>query len=310
MDRIGIITDAHSNPWGQEAVLKYLRNEGIEREDTLDLGDLVGMFPRCIDTVRTAKAESGYGILGNHDAMLLEYFEDNPMRQERITALRNNRADLTSDSEGILAYLQSLPTTLSLRGISLVHNSLFHTNPYDESQMHVRFGLGMKNPNEKDYDPQKSLVSSVSKLSDQIIIRGHAHSASVYQVKRDLSESTSDGVRNLSKPREGAVSTRGDIWKVDLDPDFKYVLVSASACGANTLFTPDERLDYRPAGLIVEYDIHAQRGKATFFTVVDGYDHQKFIDSVIKDKRWEDEVFSEARRQIEHLQDGTLLGDH
>lgn len=94
MIRIGIITDAHSNPWGQKAVLNYLRREGIEREDTFDLGDLVGMFPQCMETVKIARAESGHGILGNHDAMLLGYFKDDPERQERIAALNHNKVYL------------------------------------------------------------------------------------------------------------------------------------------------------------------------------------------------------------------------
>lgn len=311
MKRIGIITDCHSNPWGQEAVLDYLRKEGVDKENTFDLGDLVGMFPRCMETVKIAMGESRYGILGNHDAMLLNYFEDNSKRKERIAALKNNRADLVlaEDSEEILKYLKSLPTSRRVGGISFVHNSIFHTNPYDEKQMHIRFSHVMANPSEKGFDLQESIVSRVSQFCDQIIVRGHAHSAQVYQVKKDLTERISDGVRDLAKPRDGSVSTKGDIWEIDLDPDFKYVLVCASACGANTMFTQDEKLDYRPAGLIVEYDINSQNGKARFFTVVQGYDHQKFIDSVNNDKRWNDEVFEEAKRQIKHLQAGTLLGD-
>lgn len=195
-------------------------------------------------------------------------------------------------------------------GISFVHNSLFHTNPYDEAQMHARFGLGMKNSNEKGYDPKISLVPKVSQLSDQIIVRGHSHAASIYQVKRNLIQSVPDGVYEQNKPRGGAISTKGDKWEVNLDPDFKYVLVSASACGANTMFTPDNKLDYRPAGLIVEYDPCKQSGKATFFTVVEGYDHQKFIDSVNHNALWKQEVFTEAKRQIEHLRAGTLLGNY
>ena len=306
---IGIVTDAHSNPWGQEAVIHFLRKEGIKREDTFDLGDLVGMFPRCADTVKIARAESAYGILGNHDAMLLRYFADNPLRTERIAALGYNSADLSKDQEGVLEYLKSLPTSISRGGISFVHNSPFHTNPYDESQMHFRFDLGMKEISEEE-TARPSLASRVLHYSDQLIVRGHAHAASVYTVKRDLITPSPEGVKDATKPREGSVSARGDRWEIELDPDHKYVLVSASACGANTMFTPDSRLDYRPAGLIIEYDTRQQRGKATFFTVVERYDHQKFIDSVVGDVRWSQDVFAEAQRQIRHLQAGTLLGDH
>lgn len=308
--RIGIVTDAHSNPWGQEAVIRYLRSEGIGKENTFDLGDLVGMFPRFMDTVRNARAESGHGILGNHDAMLLRYFDDNPKREERIAALNHNRADMREDPEGVAEYLRSLPTSMRMGGISFVHNSLFHTNSYSEAEMHARFEPYMKNPGEKDFDLKTSLIARISQLSDQIIIRGHAHEAFHYKVRRGLTEPVPNAATRSNKPREGSVSTKGDKWVVPLDPDFKYVLVSGSACGANTIFTPDNKLDYRPAGLIVDYDIATQSGEATFLTVVEGYDHQKFINSVTQDERWKSEVFAEARKQVEHLQAGTLLGDH
>jgi len=310
--RIGIITDAHSNPWGQEAVLNYLRREGIDKEHTLDLGDIVGMFPGCLETVRVSIAEAGRGILGNHDAMLLQYFEDTPQREERIAALDYNRRDISSssDQDKIMAYLQSLPTTMSWDGVTFVHNSPFHTNPYKETDMHHRFGESMRDPSDKKYDPKTSLLLKLAQHSDQLVIRGHSHSASYMGVPKDLTEATTGCLTKKPKPREGAVSSRGDIWTVPIDPDHNYVLVAASACGANTMFTPDGKLDYRPAGMIVEYDPGRQQGEITFFTVMEGYDHQKFVNSVLNDQRWQAPVFEEARKQIEHLQRGTLLGDH
>ena len=73
---IGIVSDSHSNPWGQAAVIKHLRERGIGGENTYNLGDITGMFPEVIPTIEMAKAECQLTLIGNHDAVLIDYFED------------------------------------------------------------------------------------------------------------------------------------------------------------------------------------------------------------------------------------------
>jgi predicted phosphodiesterase len=295
--RIGLITDSHANPWGPEVAIKYLRDRGIEKKDTHNLGDVTGMFPEVVAAIETVRGECETSILGNHDAVLLDYFEDVSKRWERIAALEQNRERLNSEGrEDLVEWLSSLQVDRIDGGVYFVHNSPFGSkDPCDRGYMLDRFGLLMKAPSDHKYNPQISKLQEVSQSLQQVIVRGHSHLPSVYRVRRGLNHVTNDIITSFR------LGKGEDSLTMDMDPDFVYVITVGSACGANTMFTRDEDLDYRPMGGIIEYDEGSGRGKITLFRTDEGYSVDKFIASVKANPLWSE--FTEAQRQVNHLRD-------
>lgn len=304
MMKLGLISDSHSNPWGQEAVIKYLREEGIEKEFTHNLGDVSGMFPDVIPAIELTRQEcAGGNIMGNHDAVLLEHFEDMPKRWERIEALRYNRKTIKSeDRQDLLDWLSSLPVEQTCEDLYFVHNMPFEikgTNKSKDSHnrdyMLGRFTQTMREPSESKYDPSLSKIVDISQFPQQVIMRGHAHLPSIYKIKRGLEKPFENGLE-LKKMRAGE-----DNLTMIIDPDFIYVITVGSACGANTMFTRDNELDYRPAGGIIEYDRENQRGIINLFRKTNDYKVSKFIESVRANPLWKE--FPEAQRQVKIMEE-------
>ena len=289
--RIGLITDTHSNPWGQEAVLKTLRAEGIPKKDTYDLGDNAGMFPEVIAAADLSIRECSLHLMGNHDAVLAGHFEDDPRRAERIGAIKENKKKIEDEGRlDLIRWFGSLP----INYVYFTHNAVFGTrNPKDKEFMLARFGPTIVDPENQRYDSKITKLLEVSNFPQQVLVRGHAHTPSVHKIKR-----------GLEKIVPGMVSERimvkGEgLLEVMIDPEFTYIFTVGSACGANTMFTPDGQLDYRPSGAFIEYDLDSQTGKASLFRVNEGYDSKAFIRSVESNVAWEN--FEEAQKQINHL---------
>ena len=293
--RIGIITDSHSNPWGQEAVLGLLRKEGIGKADTYDLGDNAGMFPEAVAACDIARAECSFSLLGNHDAVLIGYFEDDPKRWERIAALEENKKKVLVDGrEDLFGWLDSLALDRTEEGVYFVHNSPFEPKDLRSREyMIARFGPSMVDPSNPKHDAGKSKLLEISNSPNQIIVRGHAHIPQILKVRRGLEREVEGMVEEIDMKGR-------DSLDVKIEPDFVYIITVGSTCGANTMFTKDEDLDYRPSGGIIEYDAEKSAGKINLFRTTEGYNVQRFIDSVKRYSAWG--RFEEAQRQITHLE--------
>ncbi|MCP3678298.1 MAG: metallophosphoesterase family protein [Deltaproteobacteria bacterium] len=73
MKAIGIISDAHGNPFGLQACIDKLRKKGIKK--IYFLGDAVGYLPLAGEVLEILKQEDVSSIMGNHDAMLCGQIE-------------------------------------------------------------------------------------------------------------------------------------------------------------------------------------------------------------------------------------------
>ena len=283
MGRIGIVTDAHSNPWGQDAVFDYLEREGVDRK--IHLGDMVGMFPNPREVIDRAREECGVILLGNHESIMLRDFEDDSRkRQERIMAAYINWFQVTQEQRD---FLDSLPLEYVDNGVLYVHNSPFNPKERTERYMHDRFQIA--NNNDKILELSNSDTCS-------LVFKGHSHKGSVWKIKRGLREVKEEDVVETHLRRSTELS---DTLVTSIDSDFVYVFEVGSACGANTIFTKDEDLDYRPSGAFFDYDSRTQTGEVTLFRTEKNYNIEAFVKSVKSDSRWE--KFEEAQRQINYL---------
>lgn len=283
--RIGITTDTHANPYAQESVINYLDLEGIDL--LCNLGDLVGMFPDVVPVVERAREECDINLMGNHDSILLRDFQDDGKRWERITTIYFNSFSLGQEH---LDFLNSLPLEYRMDGLLFVHNSPFDPKERTKEYMHARLQL-MENP---------SNMLQLSNSQDHVVIKGHSHRSQVYKIKRGLKSFNEGNMEVLNLDKKFSVRDTLSSEKIKIDPDFFYLIEVPSTCGANTMFTKEEDLDYRPGGALIEYDSRSSRGEITLFKTLRNYDINSFIKSVKSNKNWIE--FSEAQKQIRYLE--------
>jgi putative phosphoesterase len=67
--RIGLLSDAHGNPYGLEKCLQILHS--LEVEQVLCLGDSVGYLPDSYEVLERLHSANAICLTGNHEAMLL-----------------------------------------------------------------------------------------------------------------------------------------------------------------------------------------------------------------------------------------------
>lgn len=282
MGRVGIVTDAHSNPWGQDAVFDYLKREEVDSK--IHLGDMVGMFPHPSEVIDRAREECRVILLGNHESIMLRDFEDDSRKRwERVMATYINWFQVTQEQRN---FLDSLPLEHVDNGVLYVHNSPFNPKERTKKYMHDRFQIAEDN----------SKILTLSNSDYQLVFKGHSHKGSVWKIRRGLNEVKEGDVVETPLRRSTELS---DTLVTPIDSDFVYVFEVGSACGANTIFTKDEDLDYRPSGAFFDYDIRTQTGKVTLFRTRERYDIEAFVRSVESNPRWE--KFEEAQKQIAHL---------
>ncbi|MBS3072634.1 metallophosphoesterase family protein [Candidatus Pacearchaeota archaeon] len=293
---IGIVSDSHSNPWGQASIIEYLREMGINKENTYNLGDITGMFPEVIPTIEMAKAECQLTLIGNHDAVLIDCFEDDSKRDERIKAIKLNRKELEEKSRyDLIDWISSFSIDHLKRGVYLVHNSPFGAKDSKSKRyMLARISESLRDPSNPMYDQNNSNLISLSQYPRQVIVRGHAHAPSIQRVKRGLSNPEENMAEYISMEKGRT------LLEIDIDPDFTYLVTVGSACGANTIFTKDIDLDYRPSGGIISYDQKREEGKITLFRTTKNYAFHKFIESVRNNHKWDN--LPEAQKQIGYLE--------
>ena len=279
--RIGITTDTHANPWAQNAVFKYLKTREID--SLYNLGDLVGMFPDVVPVVERAKDECNVNLLGNHDSILLRDFQDDGKRWERIVAIYFNSFSLKQEH---LDFLNSLYLEYKINGLLFVHNSPFDPKERTKEYMHARLGLDNFHK-----------ILQLSNSENHVAVKGHSHRARVYKIRKGLNAINEGDVEifNLNKSNSSS-----DTLEVVINPDFFYLVEVSSTCGANTIFTKEEDLDYRPGGGIITYDSSSKNGKILLFKTNEGYDADSFVKSVRSNKDWNE--FPEAQKQIKYLE--------
>ena len=115
-----ILSDIHSNLPALQAVLEEVDLGQIHR--VLCLGDMVGYGPNpneCIDFLRTLP--SFRCVAGNHDWAAIGKMDANDFNPAARMACQWTGRELTDQS---VAYLKTLPETLTEGGYTLVHGSL------------------------------------------------------------------------------------------------------------------------------------------------------------------------------------------
>ena len=120
--KIGILSDAHGNPYGLKACLNYLTsNQKVDR--IYFLGDAVGYMSAYNEILDLLKVISDNCILGNHDAMLLGMLpiDDN---KDRVYQIIKNRSMLQSHHyEMMKNWPMKLEVVLEKRRLLMVHGS-------------------------------------------------------------------------------------------------------------------------------------------------------------------------------------------
>lgn len=117
--KLAVLTDIHANREALTAVLADVAARGCDRIAVL--GDVVGYGPDpvwCADRVAALMAEGAICVLGNHDEAALG--RGGPMNANAQRAIDWTRKQLGPDQ---LAFLQSLPLTVTLDDLFLVHAS-------------------------------------------------------------------------------------------------------------------------------------------------------------------------------------------
>lgn len=123
--RFGLLSDVHANRAGLQAVLSWLRDQGVDR--VLVAGDLVGYGAQpneCVELLADAGAEC---VAGNHDLFVLDR-----LPPTRFPPLARHSADLTRSlvSSDVRSFLESLPLRLHVGGILITHGSLDSPEEY------------------------------------------------------------------------------------------------------------------------------------------------------------------------------------
>ncbi len=117
--KFGIISDIHGNLEALDAVLELLRSEGVDQ--ILCAGDVVGYGPdpaACIERVRQHHIRCAQG---NHDEAVASGGHAERMLPEARQAVEWTYRQLNDED---LAWLDNLPRTIEMDGVTVVHASL------------------------------------------------------------------------------------------------------------------------------------------------------------------------------------------
>jgi predicted phosphodiesterase len=174
--RLGLLSDAHGNPYGLEACVRELRSRGCDR--LFFLGDAVGYLP-MVEEVLACLAQHDIACqMGNHEAMLCERL---PLSAEAdaVYGIRRLRTELPAKT---LAELAGLPTrrVLETAGRRIL---LLHGGPRDELA---------------EYVYPDSDLSSFAALEADVVAVGHSH----YPFIRSSGSTLVVGVGSCGLPRD------------------------------------------------------------------------------------------------------------
>lgn len=119
MSGIGILSDAHGNPWGLRAALAALRACGVE--SLFFLGDAVGYLPFGGEVLDILESEGAACVMGNHDAMLCGRLPV-PPEADTVYGLTKQRGRLDAvQLDRISAWPDRIERTLGGRRVLMLH---------------------------------------------------------------------------------------------------------------------------------------------------------------------------------------------
>ncbi len=127
--RIAVLGDIHGNLSALEAVLADLRDQAPD--EVIHLGDLAASGCHAAQAVDTVRDRGWRGVMGNTDEMLWRpelkdaFIARTPALESLWRFVFDESAPATAEALGPerLAWLQTLPMTLTAHGIGLVHAS-------------------------------------------------------------------------------------------------------------------------------------------------------------------------------------------
>ena len=156
--KYAVISDIHGNLEALNAVLKDIKRRGADV--IVCLGDIVGYYPdprRCIELV---KSNAKHSVAGNHDYAVMGKTDTSCFTYFAYSALEWTKQHLTESDK---AFLNTLPLTVELDGLSFTHAS-----PRDPEKFSYVFP-----------DNEYSVFEAFSCLTQPITFIGHTHWPSV-----------------------------------------------------------------------------------------------------------------------------------
>lgn len=158
---IGILSDAHGNPFGFSNCVRRLQEEGAER--LYYLGDCVGYLPDPGPILDQLKQLNAVCLKGNHEEMLLGALPLSAER-DRVYRLRNVRETIGDDRLAFISQWHGPSICLDLAGRQV---AFFHGSPWSPVDGYVY--------------PDSDL-SRFAELPYDCVFMGHTHRPFVAQV--------------------------------------------------------------------------------------------------------------------------------
>lgn len=160
--KIGIISDAHGNEMGLASCLDFLKSNGAK--NIFFLGDAVGYLVNPNAILSLLKNNDCQCLLGNHDAMLLNYISVDK-KKEKVYKIGANRKKILKEYRYHMAKWEPfLIKRFNGKNMLFIHGS-----PYDPLQGYIY----------PDTD-----ISSWAGLPYDIIFMGHTHYPFVKKIGR------------------------------------------------------------------------------------------------------------------------------
>lgn len=168
-NKIGIISDIHSNQNALDSVLSELEASGIDT--LLCAGDITGYYVRPKDVIETFKEKNIDSVMGNHDAALNNRLSFRHFNRQASKALNYHRKLLEPSD---YRYLEQLPETYE-DTIDGKHLFMVHGSPKRPFQEYVF-----------ENSISSYFLNDSFQYRPDIIIMGHTHVPYVKKIEDSL----------------------------------------------------------------------------------------------------------------------------
>ena len=119
MASIGLISDVHATPGPVKSALSIFEREGVDQ--VFCAGDIAGYRDQLDQTIALLADNGCRAILGNHDLMYIDHFEDEP-DNSAVAFLKQLPATIDTTIEGKRVYMvHAQPPDACLGGIKLLN---------------------------------------------------------------------------------------------------------------------------------------------------------------------------------------------
>ena len=205
--RYGIVSDVHANIQAWKAVLRDMRNEGVDT--ILCLGDVVGYGPNPAEVLESCYQHVDYFILGNHDAVIGDRLNSSLFNDNAKYLIEWTRDQL---NDSAAQFFSEMPLQMEGDGFTCAHAEL---------AMPGRFNY--------IYEAQDAIESFTSTTSPVMFV-GHTHFPAKFRydlntnlVHQDLctngylqaNERYLINVGSVGDPRDGNVTASYCIYDAD-----------------------------------------------------------------------------------------------